>query len=538
MCGLFISSILSSALVLIQALPKSKIVICLTKFDYKSTTLWIVFSFVLDLIYYICNHINYKCYYLLYKHCTTHIGMQIYDKISSTSKQYLTQKSINKILLTASEHINSCIKFADDMVEQCCHFFSAIIAILIVLFYNLYIGLIMFALSTLMIFWNVILGKKANVLANNVSNSKENVSTIMHNVVEKKDLIRFYNLQAETKQKYLNSVDSLTSNYSSRGKIYSIKSYFTYGQLYAIITALSIWLAHQTHTNQLALSAYLIITPYLINIIEQVCYGYDLIYKLEEVMIPAAKIQSLLAMPSKEMSAKGSNNVDILSGNLIFNNISYTPTIENSNLPAIENISLSISPNSITLFCGDHFCGKRTLFSLLCRTCTPTSGTITMDEINIYDFDNNTYAHNFSHTCGNPTFYNESIMDNLKYSHCPQNKIYKLCKQLGIDKEILKLPHKYQTNLVREKNICSDFLIFMLGLARAILTGSEWIAIYRLPTSLTNCQLDKIKNALTNLKSKHSFLIFDHSDITKDICDQIWYIKNGKINNQGEFDGE
>lgn len=538
MWGLFLSSISSSLLVLFQSLPKSKIVICLTSLDYGATTLWLIISLLLNFGYCVCIHLNYKCYYLLSKHCTIQTCMQIYDKIERAPQQNLAQKSIDKILITTSEHINSCIKFADDITVQCCHIISAIVAIGIVSLYNIYIGVIMFTISTLIIFLHILFGKKANIWATNINSSKEKVGTIMHNVLEKRDLIRSYNLQGETKRKYLDSVEHLISDYNFKGKIYSIKSYLTYGLLYIIITAISIWLAHLTHTNRLALSSYLIITPYLANIIKHICSSHDIFYKLEEIMIPTAKIQSLQALPDKGVSSLGTNSATILFGNLVFDNVSYAPSDATQGLSGVENINLCILPNSISLICGDHACGKKTLFNLLCRTYAPTSGAITMADINIYDFDTNAYARNFSYTSSSPTFYCESIIDNLKYSHQPKKEIYKLCKRLGIDEEILKLPHKYQTNLVKEKNICSEFLIFVLGLTRAILTASKWIAIYKLPSSLTDNQLNNIKNILLNFKSKHSFIIFDNTNSTKDICDQVWYMKDGKINNKDALDNE
>lgn len=531
MCGLFVSSLISSFWVLFQALPKSKIVVSLTTFDYKTAVLWIVLSLIFDLTYYICYHINYKCYYKLSEHCSIDIGMQIYDKISTASEHHLAQKSIDRILLTASEHINSCIKFADFITMQCCHLISAIIAIGIVLFYNFYVGAIMLTISVLTIIFHTFLGQKANALAQNISSSKEDVNAVIYNVVEQKELIRSYNLQNQTRNQYLNSITKLTTNYSHRGKIYSIESYWIYGVLYVIITMLSIWLAELTHTSQLSLSVYLIITPYLIEIIDQISNGYELIYRLEEVLVPTSKIKLLLDMPSRSFSIYGSNNSNKLSGNLVFNNVSYVDNNLTKDIPNIHNINISVAPHSVSLFCGDHLCGKKTLFNLLCRTILPTSGTITMDEINIYDFNDNTYKHNFSYTSSSPTFYNESIIANLRYSNCDKQEIFKVCKTLGIDKEILSLPHKYQTNLVKEKNICGIFLVFMLGLARALLTGSEWIAIYKLPRELTTEQEKHIKNLLLNLKSKHSFLIFDSVNNTNDIFDNIWHIKNGKISN-------
>ena len=52
---------------------------------------------------------------------------------------------------------------------------------------------------------------------------------------------------------------------------------------------------------------------------------------------------------------------------------------------------------------------------LLRRAIRPDNGTITFDTINIYDFDIETYKHNISYVTNKPYFFNDTILQNLKY---------------------------------------------------------------------------------------------------------------------------
>ncbi len=522
---MFISSLASCLLILAQALPKSNIVICLTIFNYNKAMLWAVIDIFLTLLYCFCNHINYKCYYKLFKYCTTRLQMNIYDKVSEASNQGLGKKSVDTILITASDHITACIKFADYLTYQSCHLIMAFITILIVCYYNLRIGLIMFFIYSLTGFWHIFLGKKTNLHSKNISSSKEKVASMLYDVFEKKNLIYSYNLHESAKEKYIQSIDSLTSNFQFRDRVFSIKSYLTYGLLYIIITVITIWLAHLTNSNQLTLSTYLIISQYLVSIIGQTNNGYALIYHLEEAVIPTMKIDSLISMPSRDFVEYGKNITDALNGELIFNNISYKHCQNGQSTGDIQLFNAKIQPCSISLFVDGSTETSQTIFNLLRRTITPICGTITMDGIDIYAFDKITYKHNFSYVLSSPIFYNESIIANLKYSGANEKNIIKTCKQLGIHKDIMNLPHKYKTNLIKHKSFCDDYLIFMLGIARAILTYSEWIAIYYFPPSLTPNQTSHIKQCLKSLKHNHGFLIFDSSNDMSDICDQILYVE-------------
>lgn len=527
--GMFVSSLIGCLLILAQALPKSNIVICLTIFNYNKAIMWAIIDISLSLLYCLCSHINYKCYYKLFKYCTTKLQMDIYDKVSEVSTQGLAKKSVDTILITASDHITTCVKFADYLTYQSCHLIMAVIAILIVCHYNLYIGLIMLCVYGLTGFWHIFLGKKTNFHSESISSSKEKVTLVLYDIFEKKNLIYSYNLHESTKKKYIQNINTLTSNFQFKDRVFSIKSYLTYGLLYVIITAITIWLAKLTNSNQLTLSTYLIISQYLVSIIDQTNSGYALICHLEEAVIPAMKIHSLLSMPNHDFIEYGKNITDALNGELIFNNVSYSLAQNCKSMGDIQLLNTKIKPCSISLFVDSSTEKNQTIFNLLRRTISPSCGTITMDGINIYAFDKITYKHNFNYVLDSPIFYNESIIANLKYSGASEKNIIKICQQLGIHKNITSLPHKYKTNIIKFKNLCDDYLVFMLGIARAILTSSEWIAIYYFPPTLTPDQIFHIKQSLKELKNHHGFLIFDANNAMEDICDQILYVEKDEI---------
>lgn len=528
MCGLFITSFIASSTIVLQTLPKAHVITNLIKCSYTSAILWLSLDFLLALLYCLCTHLNYKFYYWLVKNNTIKLNEQIYDSISNCTTSELTKTSAEQVLLVSSQHISTCIKFADYLANQSCHLIWTIIAIVIVSFYQWQIGAIMLALCVLVYFWHLLLGKITKKNTISINSSAEQISSTISNILTEKNLISTYNLEQSAKDKYLDHVESLTTSYGFRERVYSLRSFGTYSVLYIAITTITIWLAHLTHTNIISVSAYLIISPYLISIINQACKGYELINILEETLVSATKIQSLLSIKNKSNLPVGSNSTNNLSGKLIFNKVNYQNNFDDS-LATLKNVNFSLSPNTISLIRGNNDSGKQIIFYLLRRVILPNSGTITMDGINIYDFDKNTYRHNFSFTSSTPQFYSESILANLSYSGSNKKNIVEICKKLHIHQLILNLPHKYKTNIIKESEHFDTYILFMIGLARSILTKSEWIAIYEIPPALTNNQIKNIRDCLKNLKFNHSFIIFSRDLIGKDICDNIFDIDNGEI---------
>ena len=235
-------------------------------------------------------------------------------------------------------------------------------------------------------------------------------------------------------------------------------------------------------------------------------------------------------MSRKDIIEFGNNSTNKIEGAITFSNVSYSSSDKiDKSLNSIRILNTQIKKSDIVLFQGLRDCGKRALFYMLRRAIRPDNGTITFDTINIYDFDIDTYKHNISYVTNKPYFFNDSILENLKYVEPSRKKIIKVCKLLGIHDTIQALPEKYDTNLTTNPKALNDKDRFLLGLARALLTESEIFMIYEFPIGLTQKEQNIIKEILLNLKSHRTIIIFSAENKVNDIIDKHYYIKNGVV---------
>ena len=530
MCGMFLTALIMNCMPIIQAIPNARVITSLTTLNYTNAVIWLLLSLACVFIYYLSRHLNYKFYYLQKKYIVVNLDTQLYNKISSASDFVLHSHSVEKIMLVTTSNLSSIDNFTDHLTLKSCYIIRAFITIIIVACYNLLMGGILLAVTILLYFWYVYLGKLAQKHTQNVATNREKLGEKITDVVEGRMPAKHLNLKDLNKKQYLSQVDKIVASYKDRGLVNVTRKYWTYAVLYVITTALTVWLAVLTHANALSLSVYLIIAPYFISVIDQAKNGYEMLYELEVADVARMRIQTILNMPSSDIINFSNNTTDKLTNNLVFSNVTYVDTNLGANKTGTLNkTNFEIEPNTITLIKGATNCGKRSLFYMLRRVISPTTGTITMDGINIYDFNKNTYKHNLSYATSKPYFYSESIIENLQYVCPSKNKIIKVCKQLDIHKHILLLPNEYDTNLVKEKEIISPYLLFMLGLARAVLSNSEWICIYEFPLSLTAKQQNIIKEHLLKLKATHSIIIFSAGDSMQDICDNYYTITSGHV---------
>ena len=134
-----------------------------------------------------------------------------------------------------------------------------------------------------------------------------------------------------------------------------------------------------------------------------------------------------------------------------------------------------------------------------------------------------------SYVTRHPYFFNDSILNNLRYITKNNKHIKQVIKFLNIEEDINSLPLKIETNLYKNKDVISEYLLFMIGLARCILTNSEIIVIYELPVGLNKSEFQAIHSALSKLKRKHTIIFFSATKQFDDLITTHYKIENGKV---------
>jgi len=350
-------------------------------------------------------------------------------------------------------------------------------------------------------------------------------------MVDGRTLSNDLNLKDTLKQRYFNKVDRLLTHYKKRINLQSIRDNWIYIFYTFIILLATLYLVKLVERNIITLTLYLIVTPYLTSAITKMKDFFSIFNDLQNANISALRVKTILDMSEKDLIEFGNNSTDKIEGAITFSNVSYSSYNKlDKSLNSIKMLNTQIIKNQIVLFQGQRNCGKRALFYMLRRATRPDNGTITFDTINIYDFDVETYKHNLSYITNKPYFFNDSILENLRYIEPNKKKVFEVCKKLGIHEIISNLPEGYETNLSKNPTALSDPNRFLLGLARAVLTKSEIFMIYEFPVGLNQTELETIIQTLKELKKQRTILIFSADNKMADIIDRHFIIKAGEVN--------
>jgi ABC-type multidrug transport system fused ATPase/permease subunit len=81
----------------------------------------------------------------------------------------------------------------------------------------------------------------------------------------------------------------------------------------------------------------------------------------------------------------------------------------------LKGLNLKISPNETVALVGESGCGKSTIVSLLLRFYDVNYGKITIDGVDIKDYNLRQLRHQMSLVMQEPTLFNYSILENILY---------------------------------------------------------------------------------------------------------------------------
>ena len=97
---------------------------------------------------------------------------------------------------------------------------------------------------------------------------------------------------------------------------------------------------------------------------------------------------------------------------------------------------------------------------------------------------------------------------------------------LGIHKTIEKYELGYDTPI---EDIKSNGILFLLGLARALLSNCHILMIYELPQDTPESFKKKIVKYIKNNKLDKTVILFSHSDDYDEIAAKCYTVTKGKV---------
>ena len=526
----WLTSMIPSACTVISAIPAANAITCITTADYKGAIIYLCTAFGITFFSTISWHIQYMLDIKQLNHIYPSIQNKLFDKIFKADDASFKYTSKEKIINTITNNITTLSDFCDYSAFKSAYLIQAVVTLVIIFTSNWIVGLLIFSVAVLVFFIMNAINRAIAKISNNIYDERDKLTESFADMIDSRTLATDMDLKDKLHEKYMERVNNIIKRYKKRNNYKSLRDNWVFLLYTFIILLATIFIVKLVADNTLTLTLYFVLTPYLTSAITKFVDFFGLVDNLETANIAALRVKTLLDMSEKDFVNFGENSTEKISGAITFTNVVYsTKNKLDKSVSSIKTFNSQIQKGEIVLFEGQRNCGKRSLFYMLRRAIRPDSGTITIDSVNIYDFDIDSYKHIVSYTTSKPYFYIDTIMENLRLIDSNKKHIYEACKRVGIHDIILALPEGYNTNLSLNPTALTDGQKFLLGLARALLMKSQILIIYEFPVGLSFKEQNQIKSILTSLKSRHTIIIFSATNIIEDILTKHFLIENNIV---------
>jgi ATP-binding cassette subfamily B protein/subfamily B ATP-binding cassette protein MsbA len=221
-------------------------------------------------------------------------------------------------------------------------------------------------------------------------------------------------------------------------------------------------------------------------------------------------------------------------GEIVFEDVSFG---YNGAQSVLKNINLHVPAGAKVAIVGATGVGKSTLVSLLPRFYDPQAGRITIDGIEIREFQLKSLRRQIAMILQPPLVFPFSIRDNIAYGRpeASMSEIIAAARIAQIHDTIERLPDGYRTIVSEQGATLSEGERLRLTIARAILRDSP-ILILDEPTASVDAQTEAfIMEGLEKLTAHRTTFIIAHRLSTVRQADIIVVLRGGQIVEQGTF---
>lgn len=260
----------------------------------------------------------------------------------------------------------------------------------------------------------------------------------------------------------------------------------------------------------------------------------ELYAQIQKAIGATERVFELLDENPEKINSDSNKNKEKIKGDVTFNNVAFSyPTRQE--IQVLKNVNFKAEFGQKIAIVGPSGAGKSTISSLLLRFYDITSGEITVDGKNIYDYDLEDLRGNMSIVPQDVILFGGTIRENIAYGKpdASDEEIVLAAKQANAFNFIEGFPEKFET-IVGERGVkLSGGQRQRIAIARALLKNPSILILDEATSSLDSESEKLVQEALEVLMEGRTSIIIAHRLSTIRNADKILVLDNGKISEEG-----
>jgi ATP-binding cassette, subfamily B, bacterial MsbA len=244
-------------------------------------------------------------------------------------------------------------------------------------------------------------------------------------------------------------------------------------------------------------------------------------------------IESLLSRTDEVEPINGERPFPGLEGAIEFRDVSYQ--FPGSETPVLNGFSLKLHKGETTALVGSSGGGKSTIADLLLRFDDPSSGTISIDGVDLKEIDRASWREQIGVVSQDTFLFNISVSENIAYgmAHSEESEIIAAAKAANAYEFIQAMPEGFETVVGDRGTMLSGGQRQRIAIARAIIRNPLVLILDEATSALDTKSEQAVQQAIENVGKERTVLVIAHRISTVENADNIVVISEGQVLEQG-----
>lgn len=272
---------------------------------------------------------------------------------------------------------------------------------------------------------------------------------------------------------------------------------------------------------------YVVFSPLVAILLVRIMYSSEDGYKVDDAL---SRIDGLMAMEPLPETGDPKIPDDMT---VRFEGVTFT--YPGSDRPAVEAVSMTMRPGTVTALVGPSGSGKSTIASLAARFWDPQQGRISIGGIDLRDISSKDLSGLESYVFQSNTLLRDTLLNNVRLGRpdATPEQVSEALRQAQCEDIVAKLPNGLDTPIGPGGVYLSGGETQRVAVARAILKGSP-IVILDEATAFADPENEHlVQKAFEKLAEDRTVLIIAHRLTTVRNADCICVVDGGRIREIG-----
>lgn len=411
-------------------------------------------------------------------------------------------------------------------------FTSAILALILMFAANVYVGLVALCIVPVYFFITYRQARRLKGWRRDMRAYREAKSHGIMSIIESINVIKSFNRERIEGDKQLEIQNQVTNNQMQTRKVS-----FYYDGIKSFVRQVGTVLV-------IILTAYLVLIDYPGMTIGKIMYHVML---FGNVVAPITQLQRIfddmndaliyaegffsILNSEKDVEASGNYKSEKVKGNFEISHVDFTYPNGNK---ALHDINMKIESGKITAFVGLSGAGKSTIVNLLDKFYDPDCGSITLDGVELKDYDTHFLRENIGMVLQKNHIFDGSIEENILYGNpnATHEQVVEAAKKAYIYNQVMSLPRQFDSKAEE----LSGGQQQRIAIARMFLKNPPIIFLDEPTASLDAIATEQIKNSIDAIKQNRTVIIISHSISQIIDADIIYALKDGHVEQFGDPD--